>query len=229
MEAWRWRAFARGLLPGRRVRLGSLRRTSPISQHWGFDRGAPIDRYYIEQFLGDHASDIGGRVLEVKDARYTRRFGAAGVRSDIVDLDETNPDATLIADLAEPETLPADAFDCFVLTQTLQFIYPTERAVRSAHRLLRTGGVLLATVPSVSRVDRHAGLDGDFWRFTGASCRRLFGGVFGESNVAVSVYGNVLAAIGFLTGLAREDLSDRELDEHDPLFPVIVGVRATKA
>lgn len=229
MEAWRWRAFARGLLPGRRVRLGSLRRTTPISQHWGFDRGSPIDRYYIEQFLGEHASDIGGRVLEVKDARYTQRFGAGVLGSDIVDLDETNPHATLIADLAVPDTLPADAFDCFVLTQTLQFVYPTERAVCSAHRLLKPGGVLLATVPSLSRVDRHAGLDGDFWRFTSASCQRLFGAVFGERNVAVSVYGNVLAGIGFLTGLAREDLTDRELDEHDPYFPVIVGVRAIKA
>src|SRR4051794_24300652 len=32
--------------PGRRVRWGSLRRTRPFSDCYGFDRGLPIDRYY---------------------------------------------------------------------------------------------------------------------------------------------------------------------------------------
>jgi glycosyltransferase involved in cell wall biosynthesis len=31
------------------VRIGSLRRVTPISQVFGFDRGQPIDRYYIER------------------------------------------------------------------------------------------------------------------------------------------------------------------------------------
>ena len=34
-----------------RVRFGSLRRLTPISRAFGFDRGLPIDRYYIERFL----------------------------------------------------------------------------------------------------------------------------------------------------------------------------------
>src|SRR5690348_8634455 len=34
-----------------RVNFGDLRRLKPISVVWGFDRGRPVDRYYIEQFL----------------------------------------------------------------------------------------------------------------------------------------------------------------------------------
>jgi hypothetical protein len=57
----------------------------------------------------------------------------------------------------------------------------------------------------------------------------VFSSVFGYSLMGVGAYGNVLAAIGFLTGLAREDLSDRELDFADEFFPVLIGVRAVKA
>jgi hypothetical protein len=46
--------------------------------------------------------------------------------------------------------------------------------------------------------------------------------------VTVDTYGNVLAAIAFLHGLAREDLSDRELDVRDDFYPVVVAVRAVK-
>jgi SAM-dependent methyltransferase len=223
------RTLARRLVPRRRPRLGVLRRTTALSDHWGADRGTPIDRYYIERFLECHCSEITGHVLEVKDADYTQRFGTSVIRSDVIDVDEANPAATVVTDLVSADGVPSDTFDCFVLTQTLQFIYDVQAAVMESHRVLRPGGVLLATVPAVSKIDRHAGVDGDFWRFTTASCRRLFGTVFGEGRVEVRAYGNVLAAIGFLTGLAREELSEAELDVEDELFPVLVGVRAVKA
>ena len=34
-----------------------------------------MDRHYIERFLAQHAVDVQGRVLEVGDDAYTRRFG----------------------------------------------------------------------------------------------------------------------------------------------------------
>ena len=212
------------------VSFNNLHTIKPVSPIFGVDRGTPVARYYIEKFLQRNSALIGGRILEVGDSYYSKRFSGKKAESfEVLHVVPGNKAATIVGDLTDPTTLPENSMDCFICTQTLQFIYPTDQAVRSAHRLLKPGGVLLATVPSVSRVDRHAGLDGDFWRFTGASCQRLFDGVFGDGNVAVSVYGNVLAAIGFLTGLAREDLTDPELDEQDPYFPVIVGVRATKA
>ena len=48
-----------------RVDFGDLRRLTPISKDWGYDRGKPIDRYYIERFLSLYKEDIRGRVLEV--------------------------------------------------------------------------------------------------------------------------------------------------------------------
>src|SRR5215210_7162112 len=54
--------------------FGSLRRVTPLSRYFGFDRGLPIDRYYIENFLARQAEDIHGRVLEIGDNSYTQRY-----------------------------------------------------------------------------------------------------------------------------------------------------------
>ncbi len=210
------------------VWLGTLRRTSPLSAEWGYDRGTPIDRYYIEHFLEDRRESIHGRVLEIKDSTYTKRLGAGVTRMDVLDVDSSNPHATLIADLTDARTIPANSFDCFILTQTLQFIYDVRAAIAEAHRLLCPGGVLLATVPTISRLAPRYGLRTDCWRFTPASCTGLFGSIFGEDRVAVYSYGNVLAAVGFLSGLAQEELKPRELDVRDEYFPLILGIRAVK-
>lgn len=207
--------------------LGTLRRTTPLSDQWGKERGTPIDRYYIENFLAQHRSNIRGRVLEIKDSTYTRRFGSNVTQADILDINPNNPNATFIADLAAAEHVPANQFDCFVFTQTLHFIYDVRAAVAQIHRSLKPHGVLLATVPSIIRVERGAEMI-DYWRFTEASCRKLFGDVFGTQHITVQSYGNSLVAVAFLEGLAHEELTRAELDTHDPYFPLVITVQAVK-
>jgi SAM-dependent methyltransferase len=211
----------------RPARLGSLRRTVPLSHDFGYDRGNPIDRYYIERFLHAHRADIRGRVLEVKDAAYTERFGTGVTRKDVLDIDPGNPVATIVSDLAAADSVADASFDCFVLTQTLQLIYDVPSAVSHAHRLLTPGGVLLATVPAVSPVvdDEHLT---DYWRFTAASCTALFGNVFDRESVRVLAYGNMLTSIAFLAGMAYEELTTRELETRDPRFPTLIAVRAVR-
>ena len=224
-QAQLWRRLRRWRRP---ARLGTLRRWAPLSDAWGFDRGTPIDRHYIESFLETHATDIRGSVLEVRDSAYTRRFGRDVERAEVLDIREDNPHATIIADLSSADSVPGGQFDCFIITQTLQMIYEAEAAVRQAQRLLRPGGVLLATVPVISRIIPRYGLDADFWRFTPASCRRLFGDVFGADAVHVSSYGNALTAVAFVAGVACEELRSAELEASHPYFPVVLGVRAVK-
>jgi SAM-dependent methyltransferase len=162
----------------RPVLLGSLGRTRPVDLHWGASRGQPVDRWYIERFLEDHRASITGRVLEVKDSTYTARFGREVSEHGVLDVDASNPRATYVADLAAADALPGAHFDCFVLTQTLQYVYDVRAAVAHAHRILAPGGALLVTLPAVSRVTEPP-LD-DFWRFTAESARRLFGDAFGR-------------------------------------------------
>jgi SAM-dependent methyltransferase len=220
-----WRRLRRVARP---AWFGTLGATTPLSSEWGFDRGTPVDRHYIDAFLHAHRGDIRGRALEVKNSAYTDRFGTGVERRDVIDIDASNPRATIVADLAAADSVAADQFDCFVITQTLQFILDTRAAIAHAHRVLRPGGTLLATVPAVSRVAPRYGLDSDYWRFTAASCTALFAERFGAGQVTVTPYGNVASAIAFLAGVAHEELTRRQLDARDPYFPVIIGVRAVK-
>ncbi len=198
----------------------------------GFDRGSPIDRYYMEKFLCRHAGDIRGRVLEFGDDRYTRRFGEERVTgSDVLDVRTDNPKATLVADLIGANSLPSDTFDCIICVQTLQFIYDVRAAVRELFRLLKPGGVLLVTAHGVGKVVRKEGVDpwGEYWRFTGQSLGRMLRDAFPCGDIALEAYGNVFAAASSLYGLAAEELRAEELDRFDSDFAVIVAARAAKS
>jgi SAM-dependent methyltransferase len=214
------------------VAFGDLRRLEPVSSVWGLDRGKPIDRHYIEAFLASHRSDIRGRVLEVKDPGYTELFGSAAVTArDVLDIDPSNQRATIVADLSRADGIASDQFDCFILTQTLHIIYDVKAALAQACRILRPGGVLLCTLPAVSRVNyEDGGLEsGDYWRFTEASVRRLLAEIFPSENVDVTVRGNVLTCAAFLYGLAADELETAELEHVDRWFPLLFCVRAVKS
>ena len=222
-----------GVQPATRQRLRypsveGLFSVRPKSDHWGWDRGTPVDRFYIDRFLAEHAGDVRGNALEVKDADYTKRYGRDVARADVLDIDAGNPQATIVADLSVGEGIPEAFFDCFILTQTLQYIYDLRGAVAQCERLLRPGGVLLVTAPCLSRITHGAGLELEYWRFTAASCRRLFGDAFLDENVEVRTYGNVLAGTAFLRGAALEEIPKRKLEVNDPYFPLLVTVRAVK-
>ena len=211
------------------VRFGSFRRVEPFSREWGMDRGLPIDRYYIEKFLSEHSADISGYVLEIGDDRYTRKFGSKKVvKSDVLHVVGT-PQTTIVADLTSGENIASERFDCVICTQTLSFIYDVRAAIRTLHRILKPGGVLLVTLPGgihpISRFDMEHW--GDYWRFTSLSARLLFEEIFGK-NIQLKAYGNVMAATAFINGLAVEDLRSQELDYCDTDYEVSIAVRAIK-
>jgi SAM-dependent methyltransferase len=204
------------------------RSTRPVSDVYGFDRGRPIDRHYIDRFIAAHAADIRGDVLEVQDLMYTQKHGSNLSSRQVLDIDPGNENATLVADLAAADHVASDSFDCILLPQTLQFIYEVRAAVYHAHRMLRPGGVLLATLPALARADAEL-YTSDFWRFTPASAERLFAEQFGPVNLMVASYGNALACAAFVYGMSVEEFSAAELDPIDSYFPLILTVRARKA
>ena len=212
------------------VDFGDLRRTKPVSSVFGFDRGLPIDRVYIERFLGENSDVIHDRVLEVGDRSYTSRFGGAAVtQSDVLHAVEGSPGATIVADLTHATSIETDTFDCIIITQTLQFVYSIEAAVSEIHRILRPGGTVLCTVPGISQISRYdMNRWGDYWRLTDLSARTLFETSFRSEDVSVTTYGNVLAATAFLHGIAASELSPDELEVRDPDYQINIAVRATK-
>lgn len=219
--------------PNGLICFGSFRRLTPIGKRFGLERGLPVDRYYIENFLGHYAGDIQGHVLEVADGTYTRRFGGDRVtKSDVIHspIGQIGPEVTVIADLSCAPQMPPACFDCIILTQTLLFIYDIQAVIQTLFRILKPGGVVLVTVPGISQIIREdMELWGEYWRFTVQSARKLFEDVFSVGNVSVESFGNVLTASAFLYGLAVQDLRQRELDYQDPDYQFIIAVRAVKA
>jgi SAM-dependent methyltransferase len=214
-----------------RGRPGDAARVAPMSRNFGFDRGTPIDRFYIESFLSEHNGDIRGAVLEVGDDAYTCRFGGERVeRSEVLHVDGSNPRATIVGDLQDPACLVPDSFDCIILTQTLHLVFDMNAAIGTLHRALKPGGVLLLTVPGITQIDASGEWGGSwYWSLTALSIRRLLERRFPSAEIDVAVHGNVFAAAAFLYGLAMEELSPADLDVKDASYPVTIAARAKKA
>jgi SAM-dependent methyltransferase len=204
--------------------------TDPVSRQFGLDRGTPVDRYYIEKFLSENQQFIYGDVLEIAETTYTQKFGLNIRSCEVLHYDDSNRKATIIGDLTKPETLPENKIDCFICTQTLNFIFDVQKAIEGSYKLLKPGGCFLCTVSGISQISRYD-MDrwGDYWRFTDLSIRIMMEAVFGKGNVEVVTFGNVFASTVFLHGLATDDLPHIAiLDVIDKDYQVTIGIRAIK-
>lgn len=199
---------------------GSLRNMNPVSENWGFDRGQPVGRYYVEQFLERHSEHIKGKCIEVMNADYCKRFGNDRTSQiDVIDINPNNKQATIIGDLTDPNTLGEKIYDCFILTQTLPVIFDSRAVLKNCYAAIKPGGVLLVTVPALCRYSPHPE---DYWRFTDKSLSELIRKSTACSNWQVSSFGNLVASIGFLIGVASSELTPEELQFYDPRFPITI-------
>lgn len=212
-----------------KVKFGDFERHTPFSTQFGYDRGGPVDRYYIENFLGQAAPLVKGRVLEIGDNAYTLHYGGDQVtQSDILHVDDSNPQATLVGDISNAPHIPDNTFDCIILTQTLHLIYHFKEALHTCFRILKPGGTLLLTVPGITPIDHGEWKETWYWSFTDKSMKRLLEETFPGGDLEVYPFGNVFAATAFLYGLGLPEVPGDHLDYNDFQYQVIITVKATK-
>jgi SAM-dependent methyltransferase len=198
----------------------------PLSYAWGTDRGLPVHRLHLEQFLAHHASDIRGHCLEFQEARYAPRFGGVAVkRLDILHLDDSNPNATIVADITAPNDIPDGTYDCIVCTHVLHSIFHLERALAGLYRILAPDGVLLIGAPQISMCDRRFD---ELWRFTALGLERLLYTAFPPGAVSVSAFGNSFTSAGELRGMVASEFPKDLLDWHDERFAAEICARAQR-
>lgn len=197
------------------------RRLKPLSTKFGYDRGTPIDRYWIEDFLNRNRSYIKGRVLEITDDAYTVRFGEQRVKiSDVLDIDTSNNKANIHGDLRNLKNIIKDnTYDCIILTHVLGLIDDYGAAIKEMKRILKPGGVIIYTGSCLGPILGEK----VFWRFTPNSVRYIFEKEFKPKSIYLTAYGNVLAGQGFWVGMAQEDLTNKELSYRDEKFPCVVA------
>lgn len=204
----------------------ATRSLKPLSNKFGYDRGKPIDRYYIEKFLRENKKYIKGRCLEIVDNSYSLKFGGKKVtKSDVLDNNPKNSDANIHGDLRNLSMIENNKYDCIILTQVLGLIDDYEAAIKECKRILKPSGVILLTSACFSPT---LDINQNFWRFTSASIKYIFGKFFNRNKLFVKSYGNVLAGQCFWVGLAQEELSKKELEYNDPRYPCIVAARIIK-
>jgi glycosyltransferase involved in cell wall biosynthesis len=208
------------------VDFGDFARIRPLSTDFGFLRGMPVDRHYIEQFLAANRASITGNALEAGGRDYLDQFGHGLGHVDVVNA-EGGPQATIVGDLGTPGLLQETRYDCIVLTQVLQYIYDLPAAAAQLHAALKPGGTLLITVPAISPMEQKPW--DWYWTFNVKAMQRLFGEAFGAANVEVAAHGNAFAATCFIQGIAVEDVGSEWLTPLDETFPVLLTMKATKA
>ncbi|EMR01080.1 methyltransferase domain-containing protein [Cesiribacter andamanensis] len=214
--------------PGR-VAFGDFDRLRPISKDFGYERGGPIDRYYIEHFLQQQAASIRGRVLEIGGNDYTLQFGGKKVeKSDILHVDDSNPQATYVGDLSNAPHLPDQAFDCIILTQTLHLIWEYKEALKTCYRMLKPGGTFLMTSPGITPIASGAWKEIWYWSFTRLSITRVLQETFPDAELDIRTYGNAYAASAFLWGLGLPEVSIEKLEVVDEQYQVIIAAKAVK-
>jgi SAM-dependent methyltransferase len=198
-----------------------------MSYLWGLDRGVPIHRHYVEQFLQEFSRDIRGHCLEFQEDSYMSRFGTGRVtEGDILHKEYDNPNATIVADITKRNDIPSDQFDCIICTYVLHLISDVDAALSEFWRILKPGGVLLAAVPQAHMAAPYWH---ELWRWTAEGFHLQLAKHFDERNVTVRAYGNSLTTAGDIRGLVADEFTKAQLAYHDPRFGIVVCARAVKA
>lgn len=212
------------------INFGDLRQTKPLRENSNPASGVPIDQFYVESFLVQQAHHIHGHILELSNDHYTRRFGGNRVEAnDVVQLVENQLKPGNKSDLTIPNVIPTETYDCIIFPQILHRVYNLELMVQALYDCLKPGGVLLATVPGIGLVNDGDQSNAGYWAFTEQATQQLFGRIFGDKNIKVRSYGNVLTATAFLHNLTNNKLGQAQLDHEDEQYQLLVGVRAIKA
>lgn len=200
-----------------------------LFRDYGYGRGTPIDRVYIERFLENNKLCIRGTAMEIADDTYIKKYGEERVTKTIIT--HVWGDHNLYKlNLETGEGCMDEMVDSLVCEQTLQYIFEINKAVDNIYKILKPNGVALITVPGIKMLSISGVSDwGEYWSFTKQTLYKLFSKKFGKTNVEIESYGNVKTTTAYMWGMCAEDLRTEDFEYNDDYFPFILGVKARKA
>lgn len=202
---------------------GDLKKTVPICQAFGLTRGTPIDRYYLNKFIGEVKHEIIGNVLEIGGTPKDKDFYQInpGTSYKILNL-EPGPGVDIVGDVHDPSIIEPESFDSIIIFNVLEHCYAPWIAVENMLTWLKPGGKCFAMVPSAIRV--HA-TPADYWRPLPDAFAYIFRNYTQQQ---LYIYGNPTTVIASYHGIAVEELTTEELDAYHPDYPVATCIMATK-
>lgn len=205
-------------------------RVKPASLIFGFDRGTPVDRYYLNSYLKIKSQYIVGSVAEIGDNDLSLKYGNKDIKSTVLVYGKAMGNNQISCDLTRHETLPTEEFDTFICTQTLNFVYDFEKALEGIVKTIKPGGSLLLSVAGLSQISEYdMNRWGDYWRFTSLTVEKLLSKYFKKDSFEVVSFGNAYTASGFLYGVSAEEISSSKLKYQDKNYQIIICAHAVKS
>lgn len=203
-----------------------------ISNDFGFGRGTPIDRSFIHHFFCNNTSLVAGCCLEFGDSTYTNKYGTNVTKKTVFNYSDTPQisDGNISGDIAKPNSLPSEVFDCIICVNVLNFIFDISAAASGLRQMLKPNGRILLTLAGVSahisRYDMNRW--GDFWRLTDKAAIKLLEDA-GFTIETMQIYGNPYACTAQLNGFSTEDIDQSELFRSHPDYQLVLTFTLSKS
>ena len=203
-----------------------------VSKKFGFDRGLPIDRFYIDKYLDKNLSkSTYQNGLEVGGVQYLEKFKVAKKTALLHPeylISEGHGDQALVVDLNKKfKNIGDEKFDLIIATNVLNFVEEPHLALNTFQELLVPGGLLIISVSAsmpISEFDKNRW--GDFWRFSLQGLRLILGKT--DMDFEIEYRGNFRATIAFLCGMATEECPEIDLLDLDDEFPITIFAKCKK-
>ncbi|WP_169221635.1 methyltransferase domain-containing protein [Brasilonema sp. UFV-L1] len=202
---------------------GDLKRRFPICHKFGFTRGTPVDRYYLDKFISEIRHQVVGSVLEIGGVLLNKEIYQLSVATEYQTLDlVSRPGVTVVGDAHDSTIIMPESLDTVLVFNVLEHCHNPWVVVQNIYSWLRVGGKCFCMVPSAQKL--HS-LPKDYWRPLPDGMKQLFQD-FSESNL--HIYGNPLTVLASFMGVAAEELSPQDLDDFHPDYPVATCIAALK-
>ena len=202
----------------------TLKSIKIYSEKFGFDRGTPIDRYYINTFLENlKLENSFNRSLEFGEIHYSDRFKVKEKYFLSHPAYETRAISSkqISFDLNSAHNYDGIKFDLILSTNVINFTKNPFVSIKHHMDMLNSGGTLVLTASAsmpISKFDAERW--GDYWRIAPDGLNQLLRTLNCEYDI--HSFGSFVTSIAFLCGLSAEEVDPLDLNENDDRYPIIV-------
>jgi len=219
------RLWNQGLLtvPFGQFDFGDFDRLSPACLDFGFSRGTPLDRYYLNKFVAESRDLVVGSVLEIGGQKGSHELYGFKNATSYVTMSIDSSDADITTDAHDASAALPESYDSIIIFNVLEHCRRPWVIASNIYSWLKPGGRVFVMIPNMQRI--HEG-PGDYWRILPEGLRSIFN----QFNVEKLVtYGNLFTSIAALSGVSSEEIPTGDKDSLDTDYPTITCMTGSKA
>ena len=208
----------------------------PLTRNFGFYRGTPLDRYFINNWVNDFLNDLDPKNrlkgLEIGGFDYLVPNSKLYISNELVPQNKFKKyENSLCIDLNKPIKKKLninEKFDFIIFTQVLHVLKNDINGLEIIKNLLKKDGLIIGSVAGT--INPISIYDYERWGcyrgYSDQGLRSLFDTV--GLNCSIKTIGNFGLAYEFLNGSVIEDIDQELLNENDKLFQVLLLFKAYK-